>query len=407
MPLQAGALKLILPPKSAPLFAEPHKRFTSIRGGRGSAKSHTVATFLLLEGMKRQHRILCAREFQNSISESVLKLLQTKIAELGLSDFYEVQRNTIIGKNGTEFIFAGLRHNIQSIKSMEGITIVWLEEAQGISEESYQILLPTIRAEGSYIILTWNPNSENDPTWERFVTHLSSDCIDIELNWRDNPHWNATLEAERLRDKERLSDEDYEWIWEGKCRKLANSRIFPNKFIVEAFETPVTAHLRFGSDFGFAADPSTLVRCFEKDKNLFIDYEAYEHGVELDDLPAFYDQIPGSRRWIIYGDSSRPDTISHLQRKAFRIEPCIKGPGSVDDGIAFLKSYKQIVIHPRCKHTHEEFKNYSWKVDRITGEVLPVPVDNWNHIIDAVRYSLSPLIRNSGTSPEIWKLLNR
>jgi phage terminase large subunit len=152
----------------------------------------------------------------------------------------------------------------------------------------------------------------------------------------------------------------------------------------------------FGADFGFANDPSTLIRCFimrEGDRqNLYIDYEAGGVGIEFEDLPALYDSIPESRRWKIYADCARPETISYLSRKGFNIEAAPKWQGSVEDGIEYLRSFNTIYIHPRCKKTIEEKMKYSFKVDKHTQEILPVLVDAWNHYIDAERYSLADYI---------------
>lgn len=391
-----------LPPKAEALFKPA--RYKVLYGGRGSAKSHSVATYLLLEGMKRKHRILCAREYQNSIAESVHKLLSNKIDQLGLGSFYTVLQNSIIGNNGTEFIFAGLRRNIESIKSMEGITIVWLEEGQTISEESWEILIPTIREPGSEIIVSFNPRDEVDPTWQRFIVNPPPNCIAVKMNWADNPYFPEVLDQERLHCFE-TDKEAYRNIWDGECRRISDAVIFKDRVTVETFNTPEKARFYFGADFGFAQDPATLIRCFVWDKTLFIDQEAYAVGVELDEMPEFYAHIPGSKQWIIRADASRPETISFLRRQNFRIEAAPKWSGSVEDGITFLKGFKQIVVHPRCAFTAEEFRLYSWKVDRLTKEILPIPVDKHNHCIDALRYALSPMICQRGTSPLVWELL--
>jgi phage terminase large subunit len=393
-----------LPPKAQILF-QP-SRYKGLYGGRGSAKSHSVATYLLLEGMKRPHRILCTREYQNSISESVLKLLENKINHLGLGSFYTVNQSTIVGKNGTEFIFAyGLRRNIESIKSIEGITIVWIEEAQTVSDDSWEVLIPTIREPGSEIICTWNPKDEDDPTHRRLVINPPPDCVTVKMTWRDNPYFPEVLDKERLHCLE-TDPEAYANIWEGECRKQSQAIIFKGRVTVEAFETGENERFYFGADFGFAQDPATLIRSYVRDRCLHIDHEAWGVGVELDDMHGFYDKVPGSRRWIIRADSSRPETISYLRRKGFRIEAAPKWQGSIEDGIAFLKGFTRIVVHPRCVHTAEEFTSgYRWKVDRLTGEILPIAVDKNNHCIDGIRYALSPLIKQSGTSPLIWELL--
>ena len=158
-------------------------RYKSIRGGRGSGKSWGVARALLIIGAQQQHRILCTREYQNSIAESVHKLLADQIDSMGMNGFYDVQKTVITGKNGTTFTFAGLHHNINSIKSMEGISIAWCEEAQTIPKASWDILIPTVRQPHSEIWATWNPDLEEDDTYQRLVVHPAPDTIDIVCNW--------------------------------------------------------------------------------------------------------------------------------------------------------------------------------------------------------------------------------
>jgi phage terminase large subunit len=368
-------------------------------------KSWSVARALLLAGTQHPERILCCREYQNSIAASSHKLLSDQISEMGLSGWYDVTQNSIVGKNGTEFLFVGLHSNLESIKSIEGVTIAWIEEAQTISEASYQILLPTIRAKHSSIWITFNPKSADDPTHKRFCVDTPDNCVLITLNWRDNPYFSPALEEERRRDQERLSDEEYRWIWEGELLTISDACIFRGKFEVREFETPKDATFYLGADFGFARDPSTLVRCFIEDETLYIDHEAYEVGVETDHLPAFYDRVPGSRRWTIRADSARPDTISYLARQGFRIVGAEKGPNSIEEGIRHLKSYKCIVIHPRCVHTAEEFRKYSYKIDKRTEEVLPVIAGGWDHTIDALRYAVSKVRAAKSTSLATWAKL--
>ena len=210
----------VFPQKLEPLFTT--SRYKSIRGGRGSGKSWGVARALLIIGAQNQERILCCREYQNSIQESVHKLLADQIDALGLSNFYEVQKTTITGRNGTTFSFAGLHHNINSIKSMEGLTKVWCEEAQTISKESWSILIPTVfRRDNSEIWLTWNPVLEEDETYRLFVTEPQPGTVDVEINWSDNPWFPQGLAPER----DHLRETDYNAylnIWEGQCRQVVD-----------------------------------------------------------------------------------------------------------------------------------------------------------------------------------------
>ena len=389
-------------PKFQALF-KPY-RYKSFRGGRGSGKSMSIARALIIKAYQEQLRILCCREVQNTIRDSVHKLLSDQIDELGLNGFFQITQNTIRGINGTEFIFKGLRADPQGIKSTEGIDVAWVEEAQTVSEDSWSILIPTIRKEGSEIWLTWNPLEENSPTYQRFIENPPPDCISVEVNYYDNPYFPDVLrqEMEWLKQKDFAA---YEHVWLGKPLTITDAVIFKGHYTVEAFPDDLwkkADRLFYGADFGFANDPSTLVRCFIHDRKLYIDHEAYGVGIEINELPAFYDSVPDSRKWQIWGDSARPETISYLKKQAgFRIDSADKWQGSIEDGIAYLKSFNQIVIHSRCRHMAEEARLYRYKTDKQTNEILPVIEDSNNHLWDAVRYSLNGYIRRKGRTLKI------
>lgn len=214
------------PQKLAFLF-QP-KRYKVARGGRGSGKSWGFARALLALGAKSKLRIICSREVQKSIKDSVHKLLQDQIASLGLSSFYQVLEKEIRGKNGTEFLFTGLSdQTIDSIKSFEGADICWCEEAQTISERSWKILTPTVRKEGSEIWVTFNPDLDDDPTYDRFVINKDpEECVSVEMNYMDNPWFNDVLEKERIADQRRYTKDDYENVWLGKCKAAVTGAIY-------------------------------------------------------------------------------------------------------------------------------------------------------------------------------------
>jgi hypothetical protein len=219
----------MLPLKLACLFDAA--RYKIIYGGRGSAKSWSVARALLRMGAIKPLRILCAREFQNSLGESVHRLLAEQVEELQLGGIYRVQKSTILGVNGTEFVFAGLRHNISKIKSFEGVDIVWVEEGQTVSKDSFDVLIPTIRKAGSEIWVTFNPDLEEDDAWQRFVVWPLAGSIVQEMNWRDNPCFPAELRAEKDHLQRRDLDA-YENVWEGRCR----SHVIGALWTKESFE---------------------------------------------------------------------------------------------------------------------------------------------------------------------------
>ena len=215
-----------LPAWSAPLLQQS-RRYKVMHGGRGGGKSWAVGISLLLLGAREPHRILCAREVQKSMRESVHRLLRDQVVALGLEGFYEVLDTEIRGKNGTVFLFSGLQsHTVDSIKSFEGVTRVWVEEAHGVSKKSWDVLIPTIRKEGSEIWLTLNPDMDTDDTYVRFIATPSDDTWVCEVNWRDNPWFPEVLNEERLRAKRSMSAEDYEHIWEGKPRRVAEGAIY-------------------------------------------------------------------------------------------------------------------------------------------------------------------------------------
>lgn len=216
------------PDKLRPLF-EPH-RYKVAYGGRGGAKSWGFARALLIKGAERPLRILCTREIQKSIKDSVHKLLSDQIQALGLGQFYEVQATIIKGANGTEILFAGLSDlTAESIKSFEGVDIVWCEEAQAISKRSWDILVPTIRKDGSEIWISMNPELDTDETWMRFVVSPPPSSAVIEINYPDNPWFPPVLEQERLHAKSTMPKADYENIWEGKCRAAAEGAIYADE----------------------------------------------------------------------------------------------------------------------------------------------------------------------------------
>ena len=665
-------------------------RYKVTYGGRGAGKSFTIASWLDIYGVKRPIRVLCAREYQVSIRDSVHRLLADRIAALGLSQFYTVTQTSIIGTNGTEFIFKGLHHNAQEIKSMEGVDICWVEEASSVSAESWDVLIPTIRKPGSEIWLSFNPLSPDDATWTRFVKNPPPGAWVQKVLYSDNPWFPAVLDEER-RHLQEIDPELYQHIWLGEPRTISDAQVFKGRYFVQEFETPKDARFFQGADWGFACldgntviitengnkllknvrpgdkvltregyktvihaqsrgirsvyavdcgyknciiatedhriltadgwreirdlretetlcmtkssltarfikgiltvstriisignmgenareqaftaqygntitgkfrkattfiismatrlitalrtcrvyqkanirksiiktsweafqksnrregaiqkktgqseerkhlqphkngggfaqsagslsrlqtfiknfvphnaesaktpatvkkntlvngavkflqrlltvvekpvqknvrinlqslgeaevfditvengeyfangvlvhncDPTTLVRCFIRGNVLYVDREAYGVGVELDETPQLFDSIDTARKWPIKADSARPETISFMKRQGFKIEAAKKWSGSVEDGLAVLKSFDKIIIHPRCVHAADEFYKYSYKVDKNNGDVLPVIVDANNHIIDALRYSIDGYIHRGG-----------
>lgn len=200
-------------------------RYKVLYGGRGGAKSWGIARALLLQGASEKHKILCCREIQRSITESVHSLLAEQIEALGLSAFYKVQNTSIVGKNGTEFLFAGLRTNIANIKSIPGITRAWVEEAQTVSKSSMKVLIPTIRENGSEIWLSFNPELEDDDIYQDFIANPPTDTTIININYWDNP-WFPDVLRQEMEDMKKRNFKDYLNVWEGKCKQTVDGAIF-------------------------------------------------------------------------------------------------------------------------------------------------------------------------------------
>lgn len=370
---------------SADPFAElyrPH-RYKVFYGGRGSGKSWAVARALIAMADFGRVRILCCREVQNSIRDSSYQTLKDTAERMGLFDRFDFKESEIEHRRtGSRFIFSGLLRNENSIRSKEGIDICWIEEASSVSRKSWDVLIPTIRKPGSELWLTFNPLTVDDPTND-FLEAPPPGAYVRKVNYTDNPYFPEVLREQMEWDK--ANDyEKYQHIWEGFPLTISGAQIFRGKYVVEAIPDDLwkqADRLFFGADFGFARDPSTLVRCFILDNRLYIDYEAYGVGVEIDELPQLYRSVPESTKWPIKADCARPETISYLKRHGFNIEGAEKWPDSIEEGINFIRSFDKVVIDPRCVHTADEFRLYSYKTDRLTGEVLPIVLDKNNHCI--------------------------
>jgi phage terminase large subunit len=375
-----------------PEWAEPlltPARYKGVYGGRGSGKSHFFAESLIEEHIIDQNQSsVCIREVQKSLTHSVKRLLEKKIQTMEAGNYFEVQDTVIKSTKGDGIIiFQGMQnHNSESIKSLEDFDRAYIEEAQTLSQHSLDLLRPTIRKPESELWFAWNPKNITDPVdmLLRGDNPPQNSTI-LEVNYMDNPFFPDVLMDEMEYDRGR-DPEKYNHIWLGGYVKNSESRVFRN-WKVEEFEAPPDAIHRQGADWGFSVDPSVLIRCHIVGRKLYIDYEAYQVGCEIVDTPSLFMTVPESERWPITADSARPETISHMRKNGFpKIMAAVKGKGSIEDGIEWLKSF-DIVVHPRCVHAIEELTMYSYKVDPLTDQVLPILEDKKNHVIDAIRYA--------------------
>jgi phage terminase large subunit len=383
-------------------------------GGRDSGKSWNFARALLLLATASPLQIFCCREWQTSMRDSVHKLLKEQVVRMGLSRYFEVQQAIIRGHNGALFVFTGLANDPQGIKSAESFDVAWIEEAYAISKDSWTHLEPTIRRKDAEICVSFNPDEERDFIYQRFVVGPPPpDAMVRQFNWQQNPWVSETLRAGR----EHMRDTDpelYRTVYGGLCKQFNSSVIFGGKYERGILAIPEDRVIRnhegwdgpyYGFDWGFSQDPTVLIKLYLKGKEiLYIEKEWSGVGVELDDIgPRCLEVMPEARNCTARADNSRPETISHVRSKSgINVIAAEKWKGSIEDGIAWLKSHRQIVVHPSCTRIYAEFGAYSYKRDRRTGEITSDIEDRNNHGIDAVRYAAEPMIQRSGPASVMW-----
>lgn len=394
-------------------FARPAKTRV-FHGGRGGGKTKALA----LRSAARVYQLaeanvtgvfLCAREFMESLDDSSMAEIKDAIKEVPwLNDYFDIGETYIRTKNRRiKYVFRGLRHNIDSLKSLANIVGCWVDEAENVSERAWSKLIPTIRSEGdgwqAELWLSYNPESPESATHKRFRENPPKDCIVTEINYYDNPWFPKILDAARLHDQ-KIKPEVYDHIWNGKFLTLTDAQILNGKYTIQDFEPDHEWDGPYqGGDFGFSKDPAAAVRCWIGhdpygdlgDNCLWIEHEAGKIGLELDEYADHTTaNIPDFERYITRWDSAQPGMISHIRTHGLPLSvPCEKWAGSVEDGIEYLKSFDKIIIHSRCTSVAREARLYSYKVDRLSGDILPVVVDAHNHWMDATRYALGPMIR--------------
>jgi phage terminase large subunit len=375
-------------------------RYKVLYGGRGGAKSWGIARALLIKGAKDPIRILCAREFQTSIKDSVHKLLCDQIESLGLLSFYEITQTSIRGRNGTEFSFVGLKNNVSNIKSYEGVDICWVEEAQTTSRLSWNILIPTIRKQGSEIWISFNPELETDETYQRFVAVPPADCITMKVNWSDNPWFPDTLKLEK--DSLKLRDEEaYNQVWEGLCRQTVDGAIFAKemqqaekdgRICRVAYDATKPVHAVFDLGWSdstaiwflqFVGMETRLIRYIEDSQKTISYYLA-----TMQTFGYVYDTI-----WLPHDAENK--TLAAAGRS---IDDIVRAAGyktQIMPRVPILDSINAArTIFPNCYFDRANcadgltcLRHYRYEVDPETGQFSRNPLhDHYSHGSDAFRY---------------------
>jgi phage terminase large subunit len=393
-------------PRWAVPLLEP-RRYKGAKGGRSGGKSHFfVEQTVARMAADPKRKVVGIREVQRSIRYSVKELVESKIEELGVAHLFDVQRDVILHKRGPGLMhFTGMQdHTADSVKGLESFDEALIDEANQISKRSLRLLTPTMRKQGSVLCFGWNPENEDDPVDQFFRENAGHpDFICAEVNITDNPFVSDTGWAEYVRDRERARKNLNDWaifehVWHGAYNLMSDRIVFAGKYAVEEFE-PQSGWdgPYYGCDFGFAQDPTTFVEKWRHGNTLYYRRAAGRVGLELDETAKFAtDSLPGIEKHVIRADSARPESISYLARHGLpRITGVDKWKGSVEDGIAFMRSHDRIVIHPEAEPARKEHGLYRYKINK-AGDILPEIEDADNHYIDAGRYAVAPLIQARG-----------
>ncbi len=374
-------------------------RYKILYGGRGGAKSWGVARALLIQAAARPLRILCAREFQSSIAESVHHLLRTQIGIMGLNTVYEIQNSVIRGANGSEFIFAGLRNNVTKIKSFEGVDRVWVEEAQTVSKSSWDTLIPTIRKEGSEIWVTFNPELESDETHLRFVVNPPAGAIVVKMNWNDNPWFPDTLRLEKDELKSRDPDA-YQTIWEGHCRTALDGAVYAKELRLAQDEgrirsvpydaaRPVHTFFDLGwadsTSIWFAQTVGSELRLIDYYSNCQMPIQHYIGVLQNRGYVYGTDWLPHDARAKTLTTGRSVEEIMQAAGRKVRIVPNL----AIFDGINAARTIfnRCWFDEQKCMEGLQSLRRYRYDIDPESRQFSGRPLhDHHSHAADAFRY---------------------
>jgi phage terminase large subunit len=360
-------------------------REAAVYGGRFSLKSHTVARYLLIRGRQAKTRIGCFREFQSSIAESSHKLLSDLIKQYNLTDYRVTDKSITNTITGSDFLFKGLWNNEQSIKSIEGIDIAWVEEAQTVTKDSLDVLTPTIRKPGSQIIYTYNRLVEADPVHTRLVIEGRPNTLVINVNYDIAIKYGYVPEVilQEIEDDKAHRPGLYKTKWLGEPTGLEN-KIYKNWEQIE--EIPIEARLeRRGLDFGYSNDPTAIVDIYYYNGAYILDEVIYRKGLSNKQIA----DILKSKDVMVVADSAEPKSIDEIRDYGINIIPCEKGRDSVRQGIQYVQQQK-ILVTKRSNNIWMEYLNFMWKVDK-NGMSINEPEHTYKHSMDAVSYGMDSL----------------
>ena len=395
--MSASRTRIEIPHKLLPIF-QP-KRYKVIHGGRGSGKSWSVARALVSLGASKPIRVLCARETQKSIQESVHRLLKDQIESLGLDQFYTIQENKILGTNGTEFTFAGIRQQgVFNLKSYEGTDICWVEEAQVVTKKSWDVLIPTIRKPGSEIWVTFNPELDTDETFSRFVVKPPEESVIIEMNWQDNPWFPPELDKERRQwlDRDPIG---YLTTWEGKCRPAVEGAIYANEIEATQREgriraVPYDPQLKVHTVWDLGWNDSMSIICVQRvaSEVRVVDYIEDSHRT----VDSYVMQLQ-ERKWnwgtdYIPHDGAHRDfksgksTQELLQTLGRNVQ--VLARGNPEEGIRLARMIfpRTYFDADRCTELVNHLKRYRRQINQVTQEAGAPLHDEHSHAADAFRY---------------------
>lgn len=378
---------------------EPY-RYKILYGGRGGMKSWSIAEALISLADNRAIRVLCCREFQRSIKESVHKLLSDRILAIGADGRFDIQNTTITHRiTGAEFFFEGLKHNTHNIKSYEGIDICWVEEAQLVSRSSWEILIPTIRKDGSEIWISFNPELAEDETYQRFVVNPPTDSIVVKVNWSDNP-WFPDVLRQEMEDL-RIRDYDaYLNVWEGQCREILEGAIFANELRAAKEQdritrvpydptVPVDTYWDLGwadnTSIWFAQSVAMQYRVIDFYQNQLQSLQHYIQMLQSRGYIYGTDHIPHDGRAKQLGTGRSIEEMLRAAGRSVKIVPKL----SVTDGINAARAIFPLcwIDADKCSDGLASLRHYRYDVDPDTGKYSQTPLHDWaSHAADAFRY---------------------